>query len=307
MPAPLAEGARPIAWADYVGQTRLKERLQIQIKASITEHRRLDHLLFTGPPGYGKTTLANLISLELDQYFTRFRMPVQERELLNYIEDWPVGVILLDEIHAAPKAMQLMFYDGLEEGVLQGAKGHQVDCSNITFLGATTDLDGVFKPLRDRFMVPPPFVEYSDDEMRQIIEGMARRHGVAMPTDVAAEIARAAGGTPRTADKIVRSARDLAANDLPLTAAGILDQAGIDADGLSERHVDYLRAVLLFGGCTGLVNIRTRLRLAESSVVELEHLLLDRKLIRLEAQGRALTAAGRAKARGEQLQRSAGQ
>lgn len=289
------ELVRAQAWDDYVGQATLKGRLLTHIRAAVETERMLDHMLLVAPPGSGKTTLAKLIADEIRDPFYAMMMPMDLREFVYFCGDWKGGIILLDEIHRASKAFQEALLPALEDGELALSSGSRVSVRHITFIGATTEPQGIIKPLWDRFLVKPRWNDYSDSDMAQIVAGMAARAGVAMPPEVAQGLARATGGTPRVAGSLVVACRDLLDTGQDVSVGSVLELAGIDCDGLSERHIDYLKALTELGGISGLRNLCSLMQLSQSVLEELERLLIRRGFVRLEAKGRSLSAAGRAK------------
>jgi holliday junction DNA helicase RuvB len=290
---------------DYIGQGNLKRRLRVHIEAAIAEERELDHMLFVAPPGSGKTTLAGLIARELKDPFHTIRMPVKEKDFLYFCMEWQGGILLLDEIHMAPKAFQLLLYNAIEDGFIQAQSGRQIDVRHITFIAATTEPQGVERPLWDRFLVKPEWEEYTDQEMGQIVAGMARRAGVSMPAAVAEGLSRAAGGTPRIAGQLVVACRALMATGVTPTVAAILDLAELDIDGLSSRHLSYLRCLDELGGVAGLSTLCSMLQLSQPVIEGIERLLIARGFLRKDPSGRMITQQGRAKVPDRSSKRSA--
>jgi Holliday junction DNA helicase RuvB len=282
-------------WSDYVGQEQLKSRLLTHIGAAAKADRTLDHMLLVAPPGAGKTTLAALIADELCDPFYSIMMPMDLKEFTYFCADWRGGIVLLDEIHRASTAFQEAMLSALDDGELALTSGSKVSVRHITFIGATTEPQNIIKPLWDRFLVKPRWDDYSDEEMGGIVAGMARRAGVAMPDDVAQGLARATGGTPRIAGSLVVACRDLLETDQDASVDSILSLAGIDRDGLSERHIDYLKALKELGGVSGLKNLCTLMQYSAAVLEELERLLLHRGFVRLERSGRTITSAGMSK------------
>lgn len=306
------ELARAQTWDDFVGQEKLKRQVQVRIQGAaasgpgVNDNEQLEHMLLCAEPGFGKTTLAQLIANALYEPFASFLMPTNEKDFLAFFVDysewgveaaWRGGIVLLDELHLAPEGFQHRLLTGLEDGYLQGPRGKRVSVSHTTFIGATTlaEEHRVVKPLRDRFLVRPHFEPYSLDEMTQVVRGMARRCELELSAELAAQLARAAGGTPRSAAALISAARPLAKAGEKLTLDTVLAQAGVDRDGLADRELSYLRALAACGGQAGLRNLCTMLGMSQPVVEEMEPLLLRLGLIQREPQGRLLTARGEAK------------
>lgn len=289
------ERVRAHSWDDYVGQPALKRRMRVHIEAAVKEDRELDHVLLVAPPGAGKTTLAALIASELGDRFHSFKMPIKEKDFVRFCQQWKGGVLLLDEIHAAPKAFQELLLTAVEDGYLQMSTGRQVSVRHITFIAATTEPEKVIAPLWDRFLIKPQWAPYSDDEMGQIVCGMAERAGVDMPIEVAHGLARATGGTPRVAESLIVACRSLRAIGAEPTVSAILELAEMDEDGLSSRHVAYLRSLAELGGTAGLSSIGSMLQLPQTVIEDLERLLIRRSFLRKDGNGRHLCEGGWAK------------
>lgn len=294
-PGLTGEVVQATTWDEYIGQEKLKERLLIHINAAAKEERQLDHILLVGPPGTGKTTLAGLIADELNEPFFAFKMPIKERQLTYFIQEWAGGILLLDELHAAPKAFQEMLLTAIQGGYIQSPDGLITKTGHVTFLAATTEPEKLITPLWDRFFIKPAFADYSDDEMRRILQGMAIKAKVTLSEEVAQGLARAGGGTPRIAGSLVLAARDLQTVGQEVTVESVLDLAGIDADGLSDRHMAYLRTLKQLGCIAGLANICTMLQLSQTTVEGLERLLIQRGFVQLTSKGRSMTATALAK------------
>lgn len=282
-------------WDDFIGQKRLKRRLDVYIQSAIAEERELEHMLLVATPGAGKSTLARLVAQRLGDPFYEFRMPITEKTLTYFIKDCVGGVLLLDELHAARPSFQELLLTALQEGYIQTPNGVRWSTDRLTFIAATTEPHMIIKPLWDRFAVKPEFDEYSDDDMVEIVKVMARRVGIEVSAELAEHLGRAAGGVPREAGNLVRGAARLLAIGMDPTPEVVLDLVGIDPDGLTDRHMKYLRALDELGGVSGLPNICTMLQLSAPVIQDLERLLIKRKLLRLEPNGRSMQPAAYAK------------
>lgn len=294
---------RPRTWADYVGQEVLKDRLMLHIDAAITDERPLSHVLLTGPPGFGKTSLASLIADELGDPMVSLKMPVKGAAFTNTIKKFGGGVLFLDEVHNASKAQQEDLLPLLEDGYLALSDGRRLPVPWLTVIAATTEPERLIAPLTERFTYRPAtgllVDDYTPAELGQIVQNIAKRVGVKFSTKDAEILGRATGGAPRNARDFVLTARDMSRRlDRAPKASEVLALLRIDEDGLTEQHRRYLTALQEFAGVAGLSRLADRLRLDECLVREVERLLLDLKLITYAKAGRELTQAGWARVGG---------
>jgi Holliday junction DNA helicase RuvB len=287
---------RAIFWQDLVGQADLKRRLDVRIRAAVAAERPLDHLLLTAPPGYGKTTLANMVAIRLGRAFKPFVAPVAMEDIENALaEHSDEGlVIFIDEIHLATKREQENLLTLLEEGFIFTG-GERRYHNNLTVIGGTTRRDRVIPALLDRFPIKPVFSEYDDAEMSQIVDGMAARLGITLPDGMAESLGLATGGTPRNGRGLVSAARDLGELG-DYSVEDVIDLVGVSRDGLDEMQVRYLGLLAdSESGKMGLNPLAARLQLSTTSVEALEQLPLRRGLVELAVGGREITTAGRAR------------
>lgn len=283
---------RPQSLSEYLGQQRLKDRLQVHIEASKATGIPMEHILLVGPPGMGKTSLGQLIAQGLDVPFQALTMPVKIPMLIKALTYYE-GVLLLDELQAATPRQQEDLQPLLEFGVLYSPSGQRHPVGKVTIIGTTTAEAEIIAPLRQRFPIQPPFEPYTEAEMGQIVASMARKAGLEMSTEMAEALGRATGGTPRNARQFVVAARDLTATgNKPEDASEILEFCEVSADGLTLDHRRYLKALDTAGGMAGLNSLMTLLNKDGASVRELERLLMTQNLVLPTNRGRELTPLG---------------
>jgi Holliday junction DNA helicase RuvB len=216
----LDRSLRPVRFEDFVGQDRIKENLRVFIAAAKGRGEALDHVLFCGPPGLGKTTLANIIAHELGVSIKSTSGPVLERAgdlaaILTNLQER--DVLFIDEIHRLNRVVEEILYPAMEDFQLDiiigqgpGARSIKLDLPNFTLVGATTRTGLLTSPLRDRFGVIDRLAFYSPDELRTIVQRSADLLHTKIDGDAAAELARRSRGTPRIVNRLLRRVRDFA-------------------------------------------------------------------------------------------------
>ena len=216
----LDRSLRPVRFEDFVGQDRIKENLRVFIEAAKGRREALDHVLFCGPPGLGKTTLANIIAHELGVGIKSTSGPVLERAgdlaaILTNLQEH--DVLFIDEIHRLNRVVEEILYPAMEDFQLDiiigqgpGARSIKIDLPNFTLVGATTRTGLLTSPLRDRFGVIDRLAFYSPDELRTIVQRSAELLQTKIDAAAADEIARRSRGTPRIVNRLLRRVRDFA-------------------------------------------------------------------------------------------------
>jgi Holliday junction DNA helicase RuvB len=301
---------RPRMLADFVGQEGLKANLAVFVGAARARGEHLDHVLFYGPPGLGKTTLAHIVANELGAGFRATSAPMLTKQgdlaaILTALE--PRDVLFIDEIHRLPAAIEEVLYGAMEDFKLDimlgegpSAKSVRIDLQPFTLIGATTRTGLLSNPLRDRFGIDLRLNFYSPDDLAKIIARSARILGYDVGADGARMLAAASRGTPRIANRLLKRARDFAENE-KLRAIGAdvvrtaLAQLKIDGAGLDEIDRRDMEAVArhFAGGPVGVENLSAMLSEPADTIEDvIEPYLMQQGLIRRTPRGRVLTDAG---------------
>ena len=299
---------RPQRLADFVGQAQARENLSVFIEAARQRGEALDHTLFVGPPGLGKTTLAQILSRELGVGFRATSGPVIAKAgdlaaLLTNLEER--DVLFIDEIHRLNPAVEEILYPAMEDFQLDliigegpAARSVRIDLAKFTLVGATTRAGLLTTPLRDRFGIPVRLNFYTHEELEFIVTRGARVLGIGMAPDGAAEIARRSRGTPRIAGRLLRRVRDFAhvAGEAQIGRA-IADKAlralEVDAAGLDAMDRRYLTMIArnYAGGPVGIETMAAALSEPRDAIEEIiEPFLIQQGFIQRTPRGRMLTA-----------------
>src|SRR6516225_1612012 len=298
---------RPRRLDDFVGQEAVKDQLSISIAAADSRGEALDHVLFAGPPGLGKTSLAQIVAAELDVPFVQTAGPALERKgdvaaFLTALE--PRAVFFVDEIHRLPRALEETFYPAMEDGTLPitvgqgaGARVVTLPLPPFTLIGATTRAGLITTPLRDRFGIQHRLEHYGLEDLATIVRRSARLLEVAIEDGGARAIAERSRGTPRVANRLLKRVRDYAeVRERGVISADVasaaLDLLEVDHEGLDRLDREILRAICekFGGGPVGLSTLAVAVG-EESDTIEdvYEPYLLQRGLIERTPRGRAAT------------------
>jgi Holliday junction DNA helicase RuvB len=305
---PQDRALRPQTLAEFVGQEQAKGNLRVFIEGAKSRGEALDHVLLFGPPGLGKTTLAQIVARELGVSFRATSGPVLAKAgdlaaILTNLE--PRDVLFIDEIHRLPANVEEILYPAMEDHVLDlvigdgpSARSIRIDLAPFTLVAATTRAGLLATPLRDRFGIPLRLEFYTHAELRKVLTGAAAKLGLALNDEGAAEIATRSRGTPRVAGRLLRRVRDFAAADGcelidRKAAASALARLDVDEHGLDALDRRYLRALIenYAGGPAGVETLAYAIAEARDAVEDvIEPFLLQQGFIQRTPRGRMATA-----------------
>jgi Holliday junction DNA helicase RuvB len=306
-PEDIDAALRPKSLDDFVGQKAARENLRVFIGAAKARGEAMDHVLFFGPPGLGKTTLAQIVARELGVGFRATSGPVIAKSgdlaaLLTNLEEG--DVLFIDEIHRLAPAVEEVLYPAMEDRVLDlmigegpSARSVRIELPRFTLVGATTRQGLLTTPLRDRFGIPIRLQFYSVEELESVVRRASRLLMLDISSDGAVEIARRARGTPRIAGRLLRRVRDFAhmAGDVTVDARvadAALTRLEVDALGLDAMDRRYLMMIadIYRGGPVGVETLAAGLSEPRDTVEEvIEPYLIQLGLLARTARGRCLT------------------
>ncbi len=301
---------RPLTLNDFIGQEKLRQNLKVFIEAAKTRQKSLDHVLLFGPPGLGKTTLAQIVSKELGVGFRATSGPVIARAgdlaaILTNLQ--PGDVLFIDEIHRLNPAVEEILYPAMEDGQLDliigegpAARSVRIDLPPFTLVAATTRSGMIARPLRERFGIPLRLEFYTPEDLTKIVARYAALVGMKLTAEGAFEIARRSRGTPRVSGRLTRRVHDFAVVDGSGTVdAGVADKAllrlDIDRKGLDSMDRRYMQCICdhYGGGPVGVETLAAALAEQRDVLEEVvEPYLIQQGLVQRTPRGRMISDEG---------------
>lgn len=298
---------RPESIDEYVGQTEVKENLNIFIKAAKMRNEPLDHVLLYGPPGLGKTTLSYIIANELGTNIKTTSGPAIEKSgdlaaVLSTLEEG--DVLFIDEIHRIPRFVEEILYSAMEDFTLEiivgsdsNSRSLHIDLPPFTLVGATTRAGDLTGPLRDRFGIINKLNYYTEDELKKIALRTSRVMNVKITEEAALELARRSRGTPRITNRLFRRVRDFALvmgnGDIDLEITKIaLDRLKVDSLGLDDTDYNLLKSIIekFDGGPVGIEAVASSIGEEQTTIEDVyEPYLLQTGLLKRTNRGRIVT------------------